>query len=247
MKTYIRTFILLMAFGFSVNAMSQGTSLTVFSEKGEHFIVFVNGIQKNSPEADHVTVEGLGGPSFKVRVVFKDPSIHEINKTVFNTPSGELYYAVRQGKKKGEYVMEKTSSDYVSSKETVKETSTSSSTKQENKQSTAKSESTAKKAGAGCDNPMAEPDFQASTIAISSAPFDGIKLTQAKKMVESHCLYCRQIVEAMYLLSYENSRLSLAKDAYKHCYDPENYNDVKNALHSNKSKDDLDHYIDSVK
>jgi transcription initiation factor IIF auxiliary subunit len=247
MKTYIRTFILLVAFGFSVNAMSQGTSLTVFSENGEHFIVYVNGIQKNSPEADHVTVEGLIGPSFKVRIVFKDFSIHEINKTVFNTPGGELYYAVRQGKKKGEYVLEKTSSDNVSSKETAKETSTTSSTKQETKQSKAKSESNTKKAGAGCDNPMTEPDFQASTVAISSAPYDGIKLTQAKKMVDAHCLYARQIAEAMYLLSYESSRLSLAKEAYKHCYDPENYNDVKEALHSNKSKDDLDHYIQSVK
>ncbi len=247
MKTYIRTFILLVAFGFSVNAMSQGTSLTVFSENGEHFIVYVNGIQKNSPEADHVTVEGLGGPSFKVRVVFKDPSIHEINKTILNTPNGEFFYAVRPSKKKGEYVFEKTSSDNVNSKETVQETPTTSAAKQETKQSNAKSESTAKKAGAGCDNPMTEPDFQASTVAISSAPFDGIKLTQAKKMVESHCLYARQITEAMYLLSVESSRLTLAKDAYKHCYDPENYSDVKDALHSKKSKDELDHYINSSK
>jgi hypothetical protein len=247
MKNFIKTFILLIAFGFSVNAMSQGTTLTVFSENGEHFLLFVNGIQKNSPEADHVTVEGLGGPSFKVRVVFKDPSIHEINKTVFNTPGGELYYAVIPGKKKGDYVLEKRSSDNVSTKETVKETSTTTTTKQETKQSTTKSESTTKKEGAGCDNPMSEPDFQASTIAISSAPFDPIKLSNAKKMVDAHCLYCRQITEAIYLLSYESSRLSLAKEAYKHCYDPENYNDVKEALHSNKSKEDLDHYINSVK
>jgi hypothetical protein len=94
---------------------------------------------------------------------------------------------------------------------------------------------------------MSEPDFQASTIAISNAPFDGLKLTQAKKMVESHCLYSRQIVEVMYILSYDASRLSLAKAAYKHCYDPENYNEVKDVLSSTKSKDDLDRYIESVK
>jgi len=246
MKTYIRTFILLMAFGLSYTAMGQGSSLTIFSEKGENFTVFVNGVQKNSTVADHVTVEGLFGPNFKVRIVFKDVSIPEINKTVFNSPGGELYYALRPGRN-GEYVLVKTSSDYVRPKETGKETSTSSTTNQENKQSATKSESTAKKSGTGCDNPMSEPDFQASTIAISSAPFDPIKLSNAKKMVDTHCLYARQISEAMYLLSYESSRLSLAKEAYKHCYDPENYNDVKNALHSNKSKDDLDQYINSVK
>ncbi len=235
-----------MAFGFSYAAMGQGTSLTVFSEKGENFTVFVNGIQKNSTVADHVTVEGLFGPNFKVRIVFKDVSIHEINKTVFNSPGGELFYALRPGRN-GEYVLVKTSSDNVRPKETGKENTKSSTTKQENNQSAAKNESTTKKAGAGCDNPMAEPDFQASTISITSAPFEPIKLNNAKKLVETHCLYAHQILEVMYHLNYESSRLALAKDAYKHCYDPENYNDVKSALHSNKSKDDLDQYINSVK
>lgn len=246
MKTLIRTLILLMAFGFSVKAMAQGTSLTVFSEKGENFTVFINGDQKNSLPGDHVRIEGIYGPNFKIRIVFKDVSIREIEKTLFNSPSGELFYVVRHGKK-NDYILEKTSSDYIHTQEAVKETSPSSSTQKEAKQTNVKSESAAKKTGGGCDNPMSEPDFQASTIAISNAPFDPIRLTQAKKMVESHCLYCRQIVEVMYILSYDASRLSLAKDAYKHCYDPENYTQVKDVLSSNKSKDDLDRYIESVK
>jgi hypothetical protein len=246
MKTLIRTFILLMAFGFSVKAMTQGTSLTVFSEKGENFTVFVNGDQKNSTPADHVKIEGLHGPTIKLRIAFTDVSIREIEKTIFNSTSGELFYVVRHGKK-NDYILEKTSSDYIHTQEAVKETPQSSSTQKESKQTAVKTESTANKTGGGCDNPMSEPDFQASTIAISSAPFDPIKLSQAKKMVESHCLYSRQIAEAMYLLSGDASRLALAKDAYKHCYDPENYNDVKDVLRSNKSKDDLDQYISSVK
>jgi len=240
MKTYIRTFILLMAFGLSATAMSQGKSLTVFTGKGENFTVFVNGVQKNTVEADHVTVEGLFGPNFKVRIVFKDPAIHEINKTVFNSPGGgEIYYVLRPGKK-GEYVMEKTTSDYVRPNEAAKES------KQEQKQPAASSESATKKAGAGCDNPMNEGDFQSSTIAISSAPFDPIKLSNAKKLVETHCLYARQIAEVMHILNYDSSRLTIAKDAYKHCYDPENYGDVRDVL-NNRSKQDLDNYINSLK
>jgi hypothetical protein len=41
--------------------------------------------------------------------------------------------------------------------------------------------------------------------------------------------------------------LTLAKTAYKHCYDPDNYNEVKDVLSSTKSKEDLDRYIESVK
>jgi len=66
-------------------------------------------------------------------------------------------------------------------------------------------------------------------------------------VAESHCLYCRQIVELMYTLSYDASRLSLAKAAYRHCFDPENYNEVRDVLSSSKSKNDLDQYIESAK
>jgi hypothetical protein len=245
MKNLIRTFLLLMVFGISIKAISQGTSLTVFSEKGENFTVFVNGDLKNSKPGDNVKIEGLYGPSFKVRVVFKDVSIHEIEKTVFNSPGAELYYVVRPAKK-GAYVLEKTSSDYIHTQEAASETPSSSAQK-ENKQASTKSESQAKSSGGGCATPMAEGDFQASSVAVSSAPFDGIKLAQAKKVVESHCLTCRQIAELMYILSSESSRLTLAKDAYKHCYDVSDYGQVKDALNSSRSKDDLDRYIESVK
>jgi hypothetical protein len=230
----------------SVKAMTQGSSFTVFSEKGENFTVFVNGDQKNSKPGDHVTVDGIFGPNFKVRIVFRDAAIHEINKTIFNKPGGEIYYVLRPGKK-GEFVLEHADSDYIHTGNTVKEESSGTNSGAGAKSSAGKDESTVKKSTGGCKTPMAEGDFQASTAMISNAPFDPIKLSNAKKMVETHCLSCRQIVQVMYILSYEASRLSIAKAAYLHCYDPSNYEEVKNVLNSTKSKDDLDKYIDSVK
>lgn len=235
----------LLAFFFSVKAMTQGSSLTIYSEKNENFTVFLNGDKKNSKPADHVKIENLNGPSFKVRVVFQDVAIREIEKTIMNHPSAELFYVLRPGKK-GDYVLEHTNSDYVPPAGTVSEPAKTTSQKETKTVETKSSSATTKSSG-GCNNPMNEGDFQASTIAISNAPFDGIKLSQAKKVAESHCLECRQIVELMYILSYEPSRLTLAKAAYKHCYDPGNYDQVKDVLNSTKSKDDLDKYIESVK
>lgn len=245
MKTSIRTFILLMAVVFSVKAMSQGTTLTVFSEKGENFTVFVNGEQKNTVPGDVVKITGLHGPTVKIRIAFKDVSIHEIEKSVFNSTSGEMFYVVRRGKK-DDYILEKTSSDYIHT-QAAAQTAPAAAVQQETKPAAAKTETPAKNSTGGCVNPMSEGDFQASTIAISNAPFDGIRLSQAKKVVDAHCLYCRQIVELNYILNSEASRLTLAKDAYHHCYDPENYSDVKETLHSNKSKEDLQRYIDGGK
>jgi hypothetical protein len=247
MKTFIRIFIVLIAIGLSIKAGAQGTTLTIFSEKGENFTVFVNGEMKNSVPGDHVKVEGLHGPTIKLRIAFQDVKIKQIEKTVFNSPSGELFYVVRHGKK-DDYILDKTSSDYIHPQEVVKEEpKTAPAQKEETKQTTTKTEAPAKTSGTGCANAMTEGDFQASTIAISNAPFDGIKLTQAKKMVETHCLYSRQIAEVLHILNYDSSKLTLAKDAYKHCYDPENYSDVRDAINSNKSREDLDRYIQSVK
>jgi translation initiation factor IF-1 len=249
MRTMIRTFILLMAFGLSVQAMAQGTTLTVFTEKGENFTVYLNGDMKNSKPGDHVVVEGIHGPTAKVRILFQDANIKLIEKTIFNSPSGQLFYVLKQSKP-GVYVMEKTSSDFHNQStktNSTTTTTTTATTETKTKETTSSSNASATKSTGGCLNPMSEGDFQASTIAISNAPFDGIRLTQEKKLVETHCLYCRQIIEALYILSAESSRLTIAKDAYKHCYDPENYSQVKDALRSNKSKDDLDRYIESLK
>ena len=94
---------------------------------------------------------------------------------------------------------------------------------------------------------MTEPDFQASIVMISNAPFEGPKLSSAKKLAEGHCITCDQIVELMYILSNESSRLIIAKSAYLHCFDPAHYGTVKDVLNWTKSKEDLDQYIESVK
>ncbi len=250
MKRIYTSLFIVMVFLFAGKAISQGTTFIVFTEKGEKFTVFVGGDEKNAKPSDHVTVDGLVGPTFKVRIVFQDNKIPEVSKTIFNKPGATMYYVLHPGKKDS-YVLEHTTSDYVHHDEAVKEETPPppppSETKKQEKQGDKKTESSATSSSGGCTGPMPEGDFQASVVMISNAPFEGTKTSQAKKLVESHCLYCRQITEAMYVVSYESSRLSIAKAAYKHCFDPENYDEVKNALNTDKAKNDLEKYIQSAK
>jgi hypothetical protein len=247
MKTTSRLIFLLLAVFLSGKAMSQGTSVTVFTENGEKFTLFVNGEQKNSKPADHAMADNLWGPNFKVRIVFKDMSLREVEKTIMNHPNTSLFYVLRIGKK-GDYMLEKTTSDYIHHGETVKEEEAPPPPPPAHeKQAEHKSESSSKKPGGGCKSPMPEGDFQASIAVISNAPFEGPKTSNAKKLVEGHCLTCDQIREVMYVVSYESSRLSIAKAAYTHCFDPANYDEVRNVLNSNKSKEELDAYIASMK
>jgi hypothetical protein len=248
MKTITKLSILVLLALFSYKAYSQGSSLIVFTEKGEKFTVFMNGDQKNSKPGDYVRVDNIHGPTFKVRVVFADPAIKEISKTEFNSPSGEMYYVAKPGKK-GDYILEKTSSDYVHhadpvNTEQTQKAATENNTAKQTAAATAEAGSTSK---APCKTPMAEGDFQASVAMISAAPFEGPKLNSAKKMVESHCLTSDQIREVMFTVSHDASRLTIAKSAYLHCSDPSHYDIVRNELSSTKSKEELDQYIASQK
>jgi hypothetical protein len=244
MKTFFLSFFVVMAVFLAGKAPGQGSSFIVFTEKGEQFTLFVNGDQQNSKPSDHVRVEDLFGPSFKVRIVFKDPAIPEISKSVFNKPASVMYYVLRPGKK-GDYILEHTTSDYVPHEQAVKEETPPPPAGEDKAEQ--KSETADKKSTGGCTTPMTESDFQVSVAVIYNAPFEANRASSAKKMVETHCLTCRQIAEVMNIASYESSRLSIAKAAYLHCYDPENYDVVKDVLNTTKAKEDLDQYIRSVK
>jgi hypothetical protein len=70
-----------------------------------------------------------------------------------------------------------------------------------------------------------------------------MQLSAAKKMAETHCLKASHVVLVIAVFDSESSRLSFAKFAYDHTYDQDNYTDVRDALHSQSSKNDLDRYL----
>jgi hypothetical protein len=246
MKTRNFIALLILALILAGKGYSQSSTITVFSEKGEKFSLYINGNLKNDAPDKHVRADVPGGPTFKIMVELKDVKVPAISKTVFNKPATDFFYVVHQNAK-GVYVLDHTSSDIGATEEAAKEETPPPPPPEHEKSADQKADQPAKKATGGCTTPMNEPDFQASLVMISNAPFESPKLSQAKKMVESHCLTCRQITEVMYTVSNESSRLTIAKSAYTHCYDPDSYDDVKDVLRSDKSKADLDKYIASVK
>ena len=156
-----------------------------------------------------------------------------------------MYYKVDKNAK-GAYVIESTGSEWLDKGVAVEEPAPApppagTKSKTENDKGTAEPAKTTSKKG--CDNPMSDPDFNASLVGISTGPFEPIKLSNAKKTAEKHCLRVSQVILVMYVFDSESSRLSFAKFAYDYTYNPDEYSEVKDALHSQKSKDDLDRYI----
>ncbi|MCE9538466.1 MAG: DUF4476 domain-containing protein [Bacteroidetes bacterium] len=97
----------------------------------------------------------------------------------------------------------------------------------------------------GCPYPMGASDFESAKASIKSKSFDDSKLTLAKQIIGSNCMLCSQIKELMLLITFEASRLDLAKFAWSHNLDKGNYYKLNDAFTFESSIDELNAYTQS--
>ena len=249
MKTKIRLILIFLLLAIYFSSAAQFSKVIVFAPKGEKFTLFIGGSNKNSSPESRVEADVPGGPTFKIQVVFSDPSIKEISKLVFNKANYTFYYKIDKNPK-GAYVLEATSQEWSDVAETKKETPPPPAPDEKKAApsgETAKPEQQKTSGEKGCSNPMEESSFIASLVSVSTPPFDPMKLSAAKKLANEHCLTTTQVKEVMYIFDSESTRLGFAKYAYDHTWDVKNYSDVGDALHSSKSKKELEDYVSSKK
>jgi len=97
----------------------------------------------------------------------------------------------------------------------------------------------------GCPYPMSASDFESAKASIKSKSFDDSKLTLAKQIIGSNCMLCSQIKELMLLITFEQTRLDLAKFAWHHNLDRGNYYKLNDAFTFESSIDELNQYTQS--
>ena len=245
MNSILRPLVSFIISAICLNLAAQTGGIVVFAPKGEKFTVFIGNTIQNQTPASRVEADNPGGPTFKVRVVFPDPSIRELSKLVFNKPSSTMFFKVEKNAK-GTFALESTTAEWMdkSAANEPDNTPPPAPTAADQSKKESKSAETGKKTEAkGCENPISDADFTGQLIDISARPFDPMKLSAAKKLSETHCLRVSQVKLVMNTFDSESSRLSFAKFAYDFTYDKDNYGEVNDELHSQKSRDDLDHFI----
>ncbi len=97
----------------------------------------------------------------------------------------------------------------------------------------------------GCPYPMGETDFESAKQSVKSKGFDDSRLTIAKQIIGSNCLLCSQIKELMLIMSFEQTRLDLAKFAWGHNLDKGNYFKLNDAFTFETSINELNKYTQS--
>ncbi len=95
----------------------------------------------------------------------------------------------------------------------------------------------------GCPWPMEVSDFQDAKSTVASKSWDETRLSLAKQIVASNCLFADQVRDIVQLMEWEETKLDFAKFAYDYTYDIGNYFKVSQAFEWEASTEELNRYI----
>lgn len=90
---------------------------------------------------------------------------------------------------------------------------------------------------------MSDYDFANLKSVVANTTFDDTKLSICRQAVSANNVSSNQVYELMCLLTFESSKLELAKFAYNHVIDKSRYYIVNNAFTFSSSIDELNRYI----
>lgn len=100
MKTIVLGALAMMAFAFS---FGQSSNIVLFTEEGERFYAVMNGLRMNDEPVTNLKVTDLNQPSYKLKVIFENKDLGEMDKNIFvQTPGNEYVYMIKKNNK-GEY------------------------------------------------------------------------------------------------------------------------------------------------
>jgi hypothetical protein len=99
-----RAILLIALFGFITTAQAQISNLIFFTEQGERFQVILNGLLQNANPETNVKITDLPAPSYKLKIVFEDQKLGEIDKTLYFNQGTETSFNIKKNNK-GEYVV----------------------------------------------------------------------------------------------------------------------------------------------
>ncbi|MFN5843858.1 MAG: DUF4476 domain-containing protein, partial [Bacteroidota bacterium] len=90
--------------GFSQQQPPAPYSAQIFAEQGERFWVIINGVKQNLDPQTNVLVQGLRAPNYKMKIIFENNNLPELDQNLFFQDPGEYIYNIKRNKE-GKYVI----------------------------------------------------------------------------------------------------------------------------------------------
>ena len=88
----------------SISVYAQNSNAVLFTENGERFQVVLNGVIQNTTPATNVKLTDLIAPNYKMKILFEDKSLGEIDKNLFLEANAETSFNIKR-KSSGDWVV----------------------------------------------------------------------------------------------------------------------------------------------
>ena len=85
-------------------SFAQNSNAVLFTENGERFQIVLNGVIQNTAPATNVKLTDLMAPNYKMKVLFEDKSLGEIDKNLFLEAYAENTFNIKR-KSNGEWAV----------------------------------------------------------------------------------------------------------------------------------------------
>ena len=97
----------------------------------------------------------------------------------------------------------------------------------------------------GCEVPVNSSRFEDMMASVEDASFAEDKVRVCKRILNTNCLTVEHLVMMLEEITFDEDQLVLAKFAYEHVYDLENYYKVYAVFSFSNSGEELEQYIES--
>lgn len=80
-------------------AFSQFSNLGFYNQEGNRFFVIMNGVKMNAEAQTNVKITDLPQPYYKVKIIFEDKTLGEVDKTLNFNPGTETVFQIKKNPK----------------------------------------------------------------------------------------------------------------------------------------------------
>ena len=225
-----------------------GSAVTIFSESGDRFLLIINGIKQNSYPDTRVRVEGLPEVTNDIEIIFDDNRTPAIMKRIaFMDPvdGKPVNLVMKIVRERGAYPrlcfhkLTTLEMDYRGEQgEYVMHYGRDNQPRQVINNPPPPPPPPA-------PTPMDMQSFKAAKQAIKNSNWDDTRLSTAQSIANSNYFTADQVIEICKLFTWDESKLTFAKYAFKKTLDNNNYFKVNGVLDWDASKTALNDYVNS--
>lgn len=237
----------------SFTAFSHHTmNLVVYSEHGNLFYVFINGVKQNNMPQSYLRVTELR-PNLSVRIEFEGPSLPALKQNISLEPGFEYTaHLVCDAKKQwrlrysgsvklNDYFTGNSPRDYNTSENQESSWDYASN---DHRHPRKRSPRDYPSNNASCNSTaMTAESFRRLKETIESKSFSDTKMSTAKIATKNTYLSLGQIKVLAMLFTMDDDRLEYAKFAYTYCVDKANYYQVSDAFKFSSTADELNAFL----